>query len=121
MSDYYSSAPVLLQYGPPQPPPSTARETAGKVLTVLASVFGPPAAAFAGFVGLILWSDCFIACGGEPDHLRGGLLLALAAALLLLGPVLAATLVRKGTWVAAALAAPFLDAGALFLLAHLHA
>ena len=118
MSDYYPSAPVLLQYGPPAPPASTARESVGKVLTVLASVFGPPAAAFAGFVGLIVWSDCFFDCGGDPDHLTGGLLLALAGVLLLAGPVLAATMVRKGSWVLAAVAAPFLEAG-LLVLPHL--
>ena len=115
MSDYYSSAPVLLQSGPPAPPPSSMRETAGKVLTVLASVFGPPAAAVAAFVGLIVWSDCFLSCGGGPDHVRGGLLFVLAGALLLAGPVLAATLVRKGAWVAAAVAAPFLEVGLLGL------
>lgn len=86
------------------------RELVGKVLTVLASVFGPPAAAVAGFVGLITWSDCFLDCGGHPDHLRGGLPLLAAGALLLAGPVLAATLVRKGGWVAAAVAAPFVEA-----------
>ena len=80
------------------------------VLTVLASVFGPPAAAVAGFFGLIVWSDCFLDCGGHPDHLRGGLLLQAAAGLLVMGPVLAATLVRKAGWVAAAVAAPFLEA-----------
>ena len=82
-------------------------ETVGKVLTVLACIFGPPAAAAAGFIGLIVWSDCFFSCGGDPDHLGGGLLIALAAALLLAGPVLAASMVRKGSWVLAAIAAPF--------------
>ena len=115
MSDYYSSAPVLLQYGPPAPPPSTVRETVGKVLTVLASVFGPPAAAASAFFGLIVWSDCFIGCSGHPDHVQGGLLLALALVLLLAGPVLAATLVRKGSWVLAAVCAPFLEVGLLWL------
>jgi low affinity Fe/Cu permease len=115
MSDDYSSAPVLLQYGPPAPPLSSMRETVGKVLTVLASVFGPPAAAVAAFVGIIVWSDCFIGCSGSPDHLRGGLLFVLAGVLLLAGPVLAATLVRKGTWIAAAVAAPFVEVGLLFL------
>jgi len=118
MSDYYSSAPVLLQYGPPAPPPSSMRDTVGKVLTVLASVFGPPAAAVAAFIGLIVWSDCFIECGGDPDHVRGGLLFVLAAVLLLAGPVLAATLVRKGSWIAAAIAAPFVEVG-LLVLPHL--
>lgn len=114
MSDYDNSAPVLLQYGPPALPSST-RESAGKVLTVLASVFGPPAAAVAAFIGSIIWTDCFIACSGHPDHLGGGLLFALAGGLLLLGPVLAATMVRKGTWVAAAVAAPFVEAALLAL------
>jgi hypothetical protein len=118
MSDYYASAPVLLQYGPPAPPPSTTRETVGKVLTVLAAVFGPPAAAFAGFFGLVTWTDCFIGCAGHPDHLTGGLLIALAGVLLLAGPVLAATLVRKGSWVAGAIAAPFVEVG-LLVLTHL--
>jgi hypothetical protein len=115
MNDYYSHAPVLLSYGAPQPPASTTREAAGKVLTILASVFGPPAAAVAGFMGLIIWSDCFIGCGGEPDHLRGGLLLLLAAALLLAGPVLAATLVRKPGWILAAIAAPVVELAVVVL------
>ena len=115
MNDYYASAPVLITYGPPQPPPSSTRETVGKVLTVLASVFGPPAAAVVGFLGLIVYSDCFIECSGHPDHLGGALLLTLAGALLLLAPVLAALLVRKGSWVAAAIAVPFLEVGLLAL------
>jgi low affinity Fe/Cu permease len=121
MDDYYSHAPVLLQYGPPAPPPATARETVGKVLTVLASVFGPPAAAVVAFLAAITWSGCFIECS-QPvgDHTGGGLLWLLAIALLLLGPVLAASMVRKLTWVVAAVAAPFLDVASLFLLAHLH-
>ncbi|MFN2539015.1 MAG: hypothetical protein ABR549_12840 [Mycobacteriales bacterium] len=109
MNDYYSNAPVLLTYGPPQPPSST-RETVGKVLTVLASVVGPPAAAVAAFVAAIVWSDCFIECSGDPDHLGGGLLFALAAVLLLAGPALAATLVRRGSWVLAACAVPAVEA-----------
>jgi hypothetical protein len=104
-----SHGPVLAHDGPPLP--STARETAGRVLTVLAAVLGPPAAAVAGFVGLILWSDCFLECGGHPDHVRGGALLALAGVLLLAGPVLAATMVRRAGWVVAAVAAPFVQLG----------
>ena len=119
MSD---SRPVLLQYGPPTPPPAaSARETAGKVLTVLASVFGPPAAAVVAFFAAITWSGCFIECSqSSGDHTQGGLLWLLAGALLLVGPVLAAAMVRKATWVAVAIAAPFLELGFLVLLAHLH-
>ena len=108
MNDYYSHAPVLLQYGPPQPPSST-RETLGKVLTVLASVFGPPAAVVVGFIAAIVWTDCFIECSGNPDHVGGGLLFALAAVLLLAAPALAATLVRKRRWVLVACAVPVVE------------
>jgi hypothetical protein len=103
-----NTTPVLLQYGPPQPPPRT-REAVGKVLTVLASIIGPPAAAFTGFFGLITWSDCFIECSGNPNHLGGGLLIAAAIALVLAGPVLAATLVRKRSWVLGAIAVPVVE------------
>jgi hypothetical protein len=103
-----NTTPVLLQYGPPPTPPRT-REAVGKVLTVLAAVLGPPAAAVTGFFGLITWSDCFIECSGNPDHLGGGLLIAVAIALLLAAPLLAATLVRRATWVLAAIAVPVLE------------
>lgn len=109
MSDYYTNAPVLLQYGPPTPPPSRTA-TVGKVLTVLFSVVGPPAAAIAAFIAAITWTGCFIECtdsGG--DHLGGGLLGALAVALLLAAPVLAATLVRKAAWVLGAIAVPVVE------------
>jgi hypothetical protein len=106
MNDYYSNAPVLLTYGPPQPP-SSSRETVGKVLTVLAAVLGPPAAAVAAFIATIVWSDCFIECSGNPDYLGGGLLFALAGVMLLAGPVLAAMLVRKASWVIGAVLSPF--------------
>ncbi|MCU1601531.1 MAG: hypothetical protein JWO22_2240 [Frankiales bacterium] len=121
MSDYYPHAPVLLQYGPPAPPTASGRETAGQVLTVLASVLGPPAAAVTAFFASITWSGCFLSCSDAPDHTTGGLLWALAAGLLLLAPVLAATMVRKPTWVLAAIATPFVEVGLLFGLAHLHA
>ena len=117
MSSLEAMDDALLHDGPPTPPPPSARESVGKVLTVLASVLGPPAAAFAGFVGLITWSDCFLECGGQPDHLEGGLLVALALGLLLAGPLLAAVLVRKAAWVLGAVAAPFAEA-ALLVLRH---
>jgi hypothetical protein len=107
MSDYYARGPVLLQYGPPAPPPSTANATVGKVLTVLFSVVGPPAAAFLGFLAAITWTGCFIECSdSRGDHLSGGLLGALAVAVLLAAPVLAATLVRRAVWVLGAIAVP---------------
>ena len=116
MSDYYPKAPVVLHYGPPTPPPSTTRESVGRVLTILASVFGPPAAAFTAFCAAITWSGCFIECS-QPhgDHTTGGLLWLLAVALLLAGPVLAASMVRRATCVIAAIAAPFLEVGLLGL------
>jgi hypothetical protein len=89
-------------YLPPVPAP---RPVWRAVVTVLASVVGPPAGAVAGFLSAITWSGCFLSCH-EPDHVRGGLLGLLALALLLSGPVLAAALMRSARWVAAAIAAP---------------
>jgi hypothetical protein len=95
------------------PPAAPARETVGKVLTVLASVFGPPAAVVAAFFASIEWSGCFIECNSAtdtPDHLTGGLLWLLALAFLTAGPVLAAVLVRRPAWVLGAVAAPVVEA-----------
>lgn len=115
--EYYASAPVLLQYGPLAPPTSTTRDTVGKVLTVLGSVFGPPAAAVTAFIAAVEWSGCFIECNSAtdtPDHVAGGLLWLLAVALLLSGPLFAVTLVRKAVWIGVASVVPVL---ALLLLA----
>ena len=97
---------------------TSTRVTVGKVLTVLASVVGPPAAAFAAFVAAITWSGCFIECSSydDGDRTTGALLGLLAVALLLAAPVLAATLVRRWTWVLGAIAVPVLEV--LLLLAH---
>jgi hypothetical protein len=83
----------------------------GKVLTVLFSVVGPPAAAFTGFWAAITWTGCFIECTSDDDaNPLGGLLLgALAVGLVLAAPLCAALLVRKGTWVLAAVAVPVLE------------
>ena len=115
MNDYYSHAPVLLQYGPPAPPART-RVTVGKVLTVVFSVVGPPAAALVAFIAAITWSGCFIECTGDGgDHFGGALLGALAVALVLAAPVLAAILVRRTAWVLGALAVPVLEVLVLVL------
>ena len=78
------------------------------VLVALACVLSPLPAAVAGWIGLIIWSGCFIECDpGSGDHLAGGGLFLLAAGLLLLGPALAWVLLRSGRAVLAAVGGVF--------------
>lgn len=111
MSSHHTTAPAHLPSAP------STRVVVGKVLTVLASVVGPPAAILAAFAGSITYRGCFIDCNeatDHPDHLTGALLLALAALLVVAGPLLAATLVRRVGWVAGALAVPVVEWVLLF-------
>ncbi len=74
------------------------------VLVVLACIASVPAAVIAAFAAAIVWSGCFIECTEDSgDHLTGGALWLLTAALFLLGPALAGLLLRR--WAAVALAA----------------
>ena len=91
-----------MTYGPPNLTPrpvEPARDEAWRVvLVVLGCLFGPGAAAFAGFFGLITFTGCFLSCdGAAADPLAGGLLLVLALGLLLSGPLLAWALIRRAS------------------------
>lgn len=89
-----------------QTAPLTPSHAWKQVLTVFMAVVGPPAGAVLGFVAAITWSDCFISCGGNPNHLAGGLLGTAAGLLALSAPLLAGFLIRRPVWVAATLAVP---------------
>lgn len=94
-------------------PPPPARPAVWKILlTVVVAVMGPPAAAVTAFFAAVTWSGCFIGCTSSGDHLAGGLLWGLAIALLMTGPVLAATLLRSWIWVAATIVLPVLAVAA---------
>ena len=74
------------------------------ILVALTCLLSPPAAVIAGFAGYFFYSDCIFECTpGSGDHLGGGLLLLLAVARLVAGPVMAWLLLRR--WLAVALAA----------------
>lgn len=111
-----STTPDLRPYGTgdaPQRPPITGAGHAWRAaLTAVVAVVGGCLALAAAFVSWVLWTDCFLSCGGNPDPLSaaavalGGLLALLAA------PVLARLLWRR--WSAAAVTAGTqLGAGAL--------
>ena len=85
------------------------------VVTALGAVAGPPLGLFAAFAASVRWTGCFLSCNGRPDHLGGGLLGLLAAALLMAGPALSIWLLRSWQWVAGTIALPLLVAGLLGL------
>jgi hypothetical protein len=89
-----------------------------RVLTVVSVVLGPPAAAAMAFFAAITWSDCFIECSGHPQHAKGAVLWLVAALLVLSGPLLAALLVRKASWVAGTIAVPVVEVLLLGLQLH---
>ena len=101
------------RYGETRPSPALWKV----LLTALAALAGPPAAAVAAFVGAITWSGCFIECSSydQGDPVGGGLLLALAAVLAVSGPVLAAVLLRSWRAVLATIAVPAVLGGLLLL------
>ena len=79
-----------LRYGPP-PVAAVWR----KVVTIIATLVGPPAALVATFIAYVEWTGCFLGCSGDGNHVTGGLFGALAALLLFTGPLLAGTLLKR--------------------------
>ncbi|MDX6197903.1 MAG: hypothetical protein QOJ79_1054 [Actinomycetota bacterium] len=97
---------------PQQPDTATRRSAPWRVAaTTVMALVGPPSAGFFAFWATVTWTGCFIDCNEATDHpnpVGGGLLYALAIALLLSGPVLAWLLLRSGKAVALTLVVPAL-------------
>lgn len=77
-------------------PVPARREPWRVVLVILGCLVGPPAGAVVGFFGAVTYSGCFLSCG-DADPVGGALLIGLAIALLLAGPLLALGLIRRAS------------------------